>query len=206
MPLWRGLSRPTNEPGFSSFLVLVGATLIGSWIGEALFSRSYGLPRADGLLPWWYSILFALAALLLLLRFEGRMLRIALGLLAARHMLAAADATLLHGQYRGVGATLLLVVAAAFALAGWPAAHRWARALACVLCVVAIPVRYRMLQTVHGVRSVVNAGDRADPTDPGPRRAAASRTNVVTAGRYHPRRERQWRVRHPTRPDNRSAQ
>src|SRR5688572_12942408 len=89
MRFWGSLGRPTNEPGFSSFLVLAGATIIGLWIGETLFSRSYGLPRAVWPFPWWYWTLFALGAVLLVLRCEGRMFRIALGLFAARQILAA---------------------------------------------------------------------------------------------------------------------
>jgi hypothetical protein len=165
MRFWESRGRPTNDPGFSSFLVLASATIIGLWIGETLFSWSYGLPRADWRFPWWYSTLFALGAVLLLLRCEGRMFRIALGLFAARQILAAADPTLLYGGSWAVREMLLVAAAATFALAGWPAAHRWPRVLACVLCVAAVPVRYQMLQAAHEVRSVVHAREHIGPTE-----------------------------------------
>jgi hypothetical protein len=153
------LGRPVNERRLAPALVLIGAAIVGLWIGETLFSRSYGLPRADPVVPWWYATFFALLGLLLLLRCEGRTLRIAFGLFAVRYILEAADAPLLHGHYQVLRETLLLASAVAFVLAGWPAAPRWARVLACLLCVAAIPLRYRTLQAVHGVRSVVDAGD-----------------------------------------------
>jgi hypothetical protein len=166
MRFWGSLGRPTNEPGFSSFLVLAGAIITGLWIGETLFSLSSGLPRADWRFPWWYSTLSGLGALLLLLRCEGRMFQIALGLFATRQLLAAADPTLLHTHYRAVHEMFLVATAVAFAFAGWPAARRWARVLASVLCVAAIPVRYQILQGAHEVRSVVSAQQHAGPTDP----------------------------------------
>ena len=49
----RRLGRPTNDPGFSSLLVLAGATIIGLWIGETLFSQLNGLPRAAWRFPGW---------------------------------------------------------------------------------------------------------------------------------------------------------
>ena len=166
MRFWGSRDRPTNDPGVSSFLVLAGATIIGLWIGETLFRWSYGLSRADWRFPWWYSTLFALGAVLLLLRCEGRMFRIALGLFAARQVLAAAEPTLLYGDYWAVREMLLVAAAVTFALAGWPAAGRWARVLACVLCVAAVPARYQMLQGAHEVRSVVDAREHIGPTDP----------------------------------------
>jgi hypothetical protein len=161
------LGRPAaNEPRLASFLVLIGAAIIGLRIGETLFSRSYGLPRTDPTFPWWYAAFFALAGLLLLLRCEGRTLQIAFGLFAARYILAVID-PLLHGNNQVLRETLSLASAVAFVLAGWPAAPRWVRVLAVLLCVVAIPVRYRALQTVYGVRSVVDAGDHIVPIRPG---------------------------------------
>jgi hypothetical protein len=67
-----------------------------------------------------------------------------------------------HGlprDYPVVREVLLLAAAVASTFIGWPNARRWARVLACVLCVVAIPVRYQLLQTAHGVRSLVDASN-----------------------------------------------
>src|SRR5437588_7056996 len=149
--------RPADNPSFASFLVIASAGILGLWAGERFFDAKYGSQVFAGRLqPWWYSLFFTVGALAVCVRSEGTLFRIALILFALRYALASLEVAVLSASYSNVQLLLSIASSITFFAAGWPAAWRWARVASCVAFVVLIPIRYRMLESVTGIRSVIS--------------------------------------------------
>jgi hypothetical protein len=154
---FNSVRRPADNPSFASFLVIASAGVLGLWAGEGFFAAKYGLRIIAGQLqPWWYSLFFTIGAVAVYVRSEGTLFRIGLILFVLRYALAVFEVTALSASYPNVELLLSITSSIAFFAAGWPAARRWARVASCVVFVVLIPVRYGVLESVTGVKSVIS--------------------------------------------------
>jgi hypothetical protein len=154
---FNSVRRPADNPNFASFLVVASAGVLGLWAGEGFFAVRYGLGVTAGhLTPRWYSLFFTIGAVAVCVRSEGALFRIGSILFAVRYALAVLEATALSASYPNVRLLLSIASSIAFFAAGWPATRRWARIASCIVFVVLIPVRYRVLESVTGVKSVIS--------------------------------------------------
>ena len=198
---FNSVRRPADDPGFASFLVIASAAILGLWAGEVVFATKYGLRISAGQQrPWWYSLFFVVGAVAVLVRSEGRLFRTGVILFALRYAVAVAEVAVFGASYPSLRLLLSIASAVAFFAAGWRSARPWARITSCIGFLVLSPVRYRMLESVTGVTSVISeakpcslplsAAWRASVGSPAQRSCFTCERVRQRRGRDHPRPRR----------------